>query len=421
MSDLMRIQHEKVRRSNFLINSAMDCSKVEKRALYYISLIVKKQFEEKNLGVPDNWKDLYIHLDDKDIAKIGGTKNIPHTYNVLKNLERRLIYISKRGRNGEHINGCAHWIDSFFFNKETCTCDVRLSPEIMPYLIDVKDNFTTLDIGTAMALSSKESQKMYEICCQYSGNYRHTEKETGFVYKKNIVSIPIDRFRTIFNLDEKRNERTGKVERGSRYKNFNAIKSNILLKAQAELYMFYKEKASDVWFDFLPGPRKGRGGKVSSILIVVYSRENPKKGLDRPWQKGDDPLDVYEDHFEQEETQTPRQRLHANPLYDTFSECQEQVLLQLLKKYLSDDEAGYYLRMTLYEARKGNYRTADAVMQMIQVIQDKEKQKKFRESTAAYKRNNLVNYVFRVNLQREFGWHIDKRKTPDHLRKHRKR
>ena len=30
----MRIQHEKVRRSNFLINSAMDCSKVEKRALY---------------------------------------------------------------------------------------------------------------------------------------------------------------------------------------------------------------------------------------------------------------------------------------------------------------------------------------------------------------------------------------------------
>ena len=44
----MRIQHEKVRRSNFLINSAMDCSKVEKRALYYISLIVKKQFEEKN-------------------------------------------------------------------------------------------------------------------------------------------------------------------------------------------------------------------------------------------------------------------------------------------------------------------------------------------------------------------------------------
>jgi hypothetical protein len=77
--------------------------------------------------------------------------------------------------------------------------------------------------------------------------------------------------------------------------------------------------------------------------------------------------------------------------------------------------------MTLSEARKGGYRTADAVMQMIQVIQDKEKQKKFRESTAAYRRNNLVNYVFRENLQREFGWHIDKRKTADHLRKHRKR
>jgi hypothetical protein len=77
--------------------------------------------------------------------------------------------------------------------------------------------------------------------------------------------------------------------------------------------------------------------------------------------------------------------------------------------------------MTLQEAWRRKYNIMDAVMQMIQVIQDKEKQKKFQEATAAYKRNNLVKYVFRENLQKEFGWHIEERCVPYHLRKHKKK
>lgn len=160
--------------------------------------------------------------------------------------------------------------------------------------------------------------------------------------------------------------------------------------------------------------------KIGVKLERVQERDNPKKGPDRPWQERDEPLNVYEDSFEEKDPLTPRQKLHANPLYNTDPEFQEESLLVLLKRYLSDEEAGYYLRMTLQQARTGDYRTADAIMQMIQVIQDKERQRKFKESTAAYKRNNLVNYVFRVNLQREFGWHIEKMKKPDYLKKFKK-
>lgn len=117
---------------------------------------------------------------------------------------------------------------------------------------------------------------------------------------------------------------------------------------------------------------------------------------------------------------TPQQRVHSNPFYSVEPVYKEKYLELLLHKYLPDDEAGYYLRMTLQEARKRKYNSMDAIMQMIQVIQDKEKQKKFQESTAAYRRNNLVNFVFRENLQREFGWHIDKMRRPDHLRRHKK-
>lgn len=235
-----------------------------------------------------------------------------------------------------------------------------------------------------------------------------------------MVVIPIDRFRGILNLKEERDERTGKLERRSRYSNFHAVKMNVLKKAQAELFLLYQYGASDVWFDFQPGPRKGRGGQVSSVLIFVYTKKNPKKGAERPWQEGDAPLNPYEEHFVNEEPTTPQQRVHSNPFYSAEPVYKEKYLELLLHKYLPDDEAGYYLRMTLQEARKRKYNSMDAIMQMIQVIQDKKKQKKFQESTAAYRRNNLVNFVFRENLQREFGWHIDKMRRPDHLRRHKK-
>ena len=60
LDNLRQIKHNRVRWSNFLINAAIDCSALEKRALYLISAWVKENFVVKNLGVPDNWKKLYI-------------------------------------------------------------------------------------------------------------------------------------------------------------------------------------------------------------------------------------------------------------------------------------------------------------------------------------------------------------------------
>ena len=84
----------------------------------------------------------------------------------------------------------------------------------MPYLIDISRNFTTFDLGTAMLLRSKYTQKMYELCNQFSGNFRYSdqsEKESGLVYKKRVLPIQIADFRRIFNLDEVIDPRTKKV------------------------------------------------------------------------------------------------------------------------------------------------------------------------------------------------------------------
>lgn len=415
------IHHAKVRWSNFLIQSAMHCTLVEKRAIYCIARKVKELFVEKNLGVPENWKDLYVQLSEQDLGLIGGKKNVPRTYEALKQLGKRFIPVSYDNDKGENIKGRIHWIDAFFYNTVTKTYDVRISPEILPYMINVTENFTTIDVGTAMALKSKESQKMYELCCQFSGDYRYRDHDSvqyGYMYKKRVTVISISELRRIFSLDEIKDDRSGKVEKKACYKNFYFIRKNIIEKAQAELYELYQRGDSDVWFDFVVGPKEGKAKRVTSIMIFIYSRKHPKQGADRPWQEGDEELNPYMGICE-ESTQSPQQKLHANPLHEMGTDCQQQYLAQLLSKYLEPEEVGYYMRMTQQQAQRNLFNQADSYLQVIMVVQDKEKQQHFRKSTKAYKRNNLINYVFTKNLQQAFNWNIPRPNKPDHLRRKR--
>ena len=94
----------------------------------------------------------------------------------------------------------------------------------------------------------------------------------------------------------------------------------------------YENGFCNVWFDYQEGERKGRGGKVTSILLYIYTKENPKHG----------------------------------------------------------------------EARK----CPDSYIQVMQVIQEKERQPKFQNGTDAYKHNAIVNYALKENLK-EFGWSLE--------------
>ena len=56
-------------------------------------------------------------------------------------------------------------------------------------------------------------------------------------------------------------------------------------------------------------------------------------------------------------------------------------------------------------------RSYDSYMQVIQVIQDKEKQPKFKSGTDTYRRNSIIKYALRVNLK-EFGWSLEPMNAP---------
>ena len=128
--------------------------------------------------------------------------------------------------------------------------------------------------------------------------------------------------------------------------------------------------------------------------------QNPKEGLCRPWQKGDEALDPYEPLYVKKTKKTPQQKLHSNIFYGT--ERQEDIVISLLNKYLSKRELTYYMSKINQEARN----SPDTYTQVIQVILEKEKQPKFSKAKKQYKRNNIIEYALQENLK-EYGWSIE--------------
>ena len=173
--------------------------------MYFITGVVKHKYVENGLNVPENWKELYFYMTDRDLGIIGGQKNIRYTYDVLTKLGMKFFPITYHRPNGSVIVGRIHWVDTFFYDEEKDIYAIRISPEIMPLLINLTQNFTTFDLGTAMRLRSKYTQKLYELCCKYGGDYRFSdgqEETTGNVYKKRVVPIAMEYFRVLFNLNE---------------------------------------------------------------------------------------------------------------------------------------------------------------------------------------------------------------------------
>ena len=156
---------------------------------------------------------------------------------------------------------------------------------------------------------------------------------------------------------------------------------------------------SDIWFDFQPGDKIGLGGRVSSIIIYIYTREHPKEGEQRPWMKGDKPLIPFESDSAYVEQRTPYQKIHSNMWYGCDN--LDLVVREILSRYLSKREVSYYMK----EIQKEATQHKDSFIQVIQVLQEKENQPKFSNGTRQYKRNNIIDYALKENLK-VYGWSI---------------
>lgn len=391
--------------SNLLLRSPLRYTMMERRFLYKLSEAIKMRYEEMGLTMRDNWQNLVFNMTDRDLASVGGNTNVMRTYKTVRSLAQKAIVQFHENEDKQLVVDYFHWIDAFRWNTSTNDYTVRVSPELYDYVINLTKSFTVLNLHTAILLESKYSQKFYEICCLYSGDFRFIDPTTpDETYKKRVLKMSIEAFRFTFGLSELHDPKTGELLEKEKYQRFKTMVEKVILPAQRELYALYKNHLCDVWFDFEVPDRYGRGrnGSPKNLRFYIYSREFPKSNdaeMDRPWQEGDAMLFPYE---EKALKKAPKEKTFKQTDWLSLDgEFQRDTVRQLLKSYLDNDAADYYITRIDEEQRQSN----DTYSQVIQVIYEKQKQAKFQQGTKKYKQKCLIDFVFAQNLK-EYGWSI---------------
>lgn len=391
--------------SNLLLRSPLRYTMMERRFLYKLSEAIKMRYEEMGLTMRDNWQNLVFNMTDRDLASVGGNTNVMRTYKTVRSLAQKAIVQFHENEDKQLVVDYFHWIDAFRWNTSTNDYMVRVSPELYDYVINLTKSFTVLNLHTAILLESKYSQKFYEICCLYSGDFRFIDPTTpDETYKKRVLKMSIEAFRFTFGLSELHDPKTGELLEKEKYQRFKTMVEKVILPAQRELYALYKNHLCDVWFDFEVPDRYGRGrnGSPKNLRFYIYSREFPKSNdaeMDRPWQEGDAMLFPYE---EKALKKAPKEKIFKQTDWLSLDrEFQRDTVRRLLKSYLDNDAADYYITRIDEEQRQCN----DTYSQVIQVVYEKQKQAKFQQGTKKYKQKCLIDFVFAQNLK-EYGWSI---------------
>lgn len=414
--------------SNVLMKSPLRYSLIERRFLYELAGKIRERFNQYGLLVRERWDNLKFQFTNNDLGRIAGKngkKNTLHTYDVLRKLADRSVIQFHLNSKNELILGYHHWISGFEWNTETGDYTVTVSPELFDYVCNITSRFTRLNLNVGIRLKSKYSQKFFEICSMYTGSkmpfrYKDNECPQGKRYKINVLKLTIDMFRFLFGLTEVKDPKTGKIIEKGKYSRFKEIERYIILPAQTELYTLYHNGEIDVWFDYsVVRSGVGRSGSPKIIYIYLYTKYLPKSKVadeDRPHKTGET-LDPFEDAPIEEQIEASKKEesndrekkpnvkmavsQSDNSLFVFDDLQQRQFVEQYLKRYMPNEEVNYYISR-FDEQQKINH---DAYTQVLQELQAKYRQARFAQGSDAYKRKNIVDFVFKENLK-VYGWSV---------------
>ena len=123
-----------------------------------------------------------------------------------------------------------HWFSAFKY--EFGTIEYRFDPLLKPYLLDIKENFTSYKLNNILSLQSTSSIRLYELLIQY---LKVKQREMCIEELKVYLNLPVS------------------------YKNANVLQ--LLKKSQKEL-----EEKTDLTFTF---DVKKIGKKINKIIFFI--------------------------------------------------------------------------------------------------------------------------------------------------------
>lgn len=255
-----------IRQSNFLIEARYKLTTQEFRIVSIIKSMVSQGDED--------FKEYRINL--KDIAKIievTGDSLIPDLKKATNGLLRKPLVIY---HNGATIQ--MNWISSYKHIKGNTFVQIRLDPELKPYLLQIKSHYTDFELKELLSLKSFYSYRIYELMKQYHPS----------IPKRSFV---LEELKEILGCQDS-------------YPSYSNFREKVLEPAVLEINSNKQLKLS------LRFEADKLGKKVNGITFFIYERNtdsekvivgNQSKGLDAPAEGEDKKIDSVEDakkHFE---------------------------------------------------------------------------------------------------------------------------
>ncbi len=180
----------------------------------------------------------------KDFQKFIGTKG-DSLYNHLKKEVEKMI--GKRVYyKDDNVELNSSLISGYLYLEKEGAFLVEFPSLLKPFLLQLKENFTVIDIRNILGLDSSYAMRFYEIC-------KEKERFKTFQYTVNEI-------KEMFSIENK-------------YKNYFDFKVKIIIQARNEL-----QENSELYFDF---EEIKQGKKVVAIrFTVIKNKKNLKRDED---------------------------------------------------------------------------------------------------------------------------------------------
>jgi len=153
----------KVVKSNDLIQRARyNLSMQEQKIILYLISKIK----------PDDDEFKLYEFQIKDFCEVCGIDesnggNYVMLKETIKKLTDKSNWVVIKGRDGEEWETIVRWIEKPFINKKSGIIKIRLDREMKPYLLQLKQKFTTYSLYFTLAMKSKYSLRIYELLKSY--------------------------------------------------------------------------------------------------------------------------------------------------------------------------------------------------------------------------------------------------------------
>ncbi|RZK26410.1 MAG: RepB family plasmid replication initiator protein [Flavobacterium sp.] len=135
--------------------------------------------------------------------------------------------------------------------------DVKISDSIRPYLFDLKDNFTVMQLQSALSCSSKYAKRLYALACQWR--------------TRGILSIPIGELKEMLFLKDPK----GKEK--EQFPGISEFRKNVLEIAKRQI-----NEHTDIEFDYeiINGKRPHIKKGYDTVKLFIGRKKNQQIVID---------------------------------------------------------------------------------------------------------------------------------------------